>query len=72
MQVKSLCDMTFSDLASELEAARQAVQAADYQDGLDAWQRAKDAANERLRMVQAEVDLRLSRLGAAGGTPVEG
>jgi hypothetical protein len=71
MPVKSLSEMSFADLAVELQAAKNQQEAARYQEQLNVMQRLLDAARTRYDAVKAEIDLRLSRLDAAGGVPME-
>ncbi len=66
MTDKPLAEMTYTELHAELHAATQAVQAAEYQDGLANYIAAKDAAVSRKRAVEVEIDRRLDALRVDG------
>ncbi len=65
---KPLADMTMDELRAERAAAHDARFAADYIEGLYAWRVASDAADQRLRAVNAE----MAKRQAGEGTEANG
>jgi hypothetical protein len=64
---KPLAEMSFTELQAELVAATAQRQAAEYQEGLAAWNDAVTAAQRRLAEVNAAIDAKLAACGSAGG-----
>ena len=60
MSGQALADLTLDQLYAERLAATAAVQAAEYQDGLEAWRQAKSDATWRLDQVEGEIGRRLA------------
>jgi hypothetical protein len=67
MTNKALSEMSLGELSIELREAEQQVMAAEYQDGLGAWQSAADTARTRKNAVAQEIDRRLAGLRVDGG-----
>jgi hypothetical protein len=66
MTQKTPARMTHAELAAALQAAKNARAVAEYQEGLEAWRAAVEAAERQLRDVQTETDKRLAAISAAG------
>lgn len=62
MYQKPLEMMSESELAIALAAAHDARQAAEYQDGLEAWHQAVAGAQMQLAAVRGEIDRRAASL----------